>query len=191
MQRLAKSWSVMARRFESCIFRQVCWPLAQLVEHPTLTRSVASSILARSAIYFQSNSSAVERRPHKALVGGSCPPWTTKFFCLVSSIGSEHRFTTPGVARSNRVRGASIGLRAALVTAGDCKSSASAYLVRFQGNPPFFASLAQWQSVPLSRGMSPVQSRHGAPFFAVIAQLVERSVEGAGVVGSIPAHGTI
>jgi hypothetical protein len=108
MQRLAKPWSATARRFESCIFRQVCWTLAQLVEHPTLTRSVASSILARSAIYFQSNSSVVERRPHKALVGGSCPPWTTKFFCLVSSIGSEHRFTKPGVARSNRVRGTSI-----------------------------------------------------------------------------------
>jgi hypothetical protein len=56
-----------------------------------------------------------------------------QFFCLVSSIGSEHRFTKPGVARSNRVRGT---------------------------------------------------------IFAVIAQLVERSVEGAGVVGSIPTHGT-
>jgi hypothetical protein len=30
----------------------------------------------------------------------------------------------------------------------------------------------------------------GVPVFAVIAQLVERSVEGAGVVGSIPTHGT-
>lgn len=35
-----------------------------------------------------------------------------------------------------------------------------------------------------------VRFSHSAPVFAFVAQLVERCVEGAGVVGSIPTEGT-
>ena len=72
----------MVRRFESCIFRQINWPLAQLVEHQILILTVAGSTPARLAIIVGCIAQLAERQTHNLVVGGSIPPATTKVECL-------------------------------------------------------------------------------------------------------------